>query len=716
MRSRLAAVSLVAALLCRPAVGGAATTLYLTGDPEAPLVNGRTFLFTTPSPNVTVTPSAEDHGLFVDARDDDYIYFRVLFLPPPGTQFVPGGYQGVAQRYPNDHDPGVRVDGSNYYVPVGATLTVYDAAYDPGGQLVRFVASFSQTTHPAAPPLTGAIRMNAGDDDCVGADDGTACDDADACTPSVCEAGVCVAGQRAGCGPAPDQCHDAPVCSPLDGSCSVPGVRESLPCDDGDACTRYEICRGGECGSSAFVEYCDGWTDCTYRQCDATAGCQYPSIPGTCDTPGVASTLAFVRGTGFPYEPDFTVLSVPPERPGVGFYSFSTEIAVTISHMGPTLGYYLNLGFFAADGQPLVPGTYEGAVDSSSPPPGRPALVGFMLPCGVPETRRFVVHEVTHDVHADVDEVVGFAVDFTSRCPEDGTELRGLVRFRTGDAGCKHAVDGTPCDDLNTCTGTSACRDGLCVGGDPVVCPARDGCHEPPICDPSSGACLEGATLADGTACHDAIRCVPDGECLAGVCTSPRVPCDDFDVCTEDRCDGNDGCEHVPLDGTCWRLQGTATLTATAYGATCSCSVRAKPTPLALHADGTFSRPGGLLRCESGETTLVPAEVGTATPGKRGRLILSTTNLDDLLAAIGRCGTYVDSFKQRGWVKVDASRGRLRGTTVERAKGAGSPVRLTTTIRFRGRPTTEGTVAGSSIPTARCTRSLIDCLTDKLSD
>jgi hypothetical protein len=73
-------------------------------------------------------------------------------------------------------------------------------------------------------------------------------------------------------------------------------------------------------------------------------------------------------------------------------------------------------------------------------------------------------------------------------------------------------------------------------------------------------------------------------------------------------------------------------------------------------------------------------------------------------------------IEQRGWVKVDASRRRLRGLTVERAKASGSPVRLTTTIRFRGRPTTEGTIAGSSISTGRCTRTLIDCLRDELSD
>jgi hypothetical protein len=148
----------------------------------------------------------------------------------------------------------------------------------------------------------------------------------------------------------------------------------------------------------------------------------------------------------------------------------------------------------------------------------------------------------------------------------------------------------------------------------------------------------------------------------------------------------------------------------------CSCSVRATPAPLALHADGTFSRPGGLLQCASGSTALVPAEVGAVTPARRRRLRLATTNLTDVTRAIEQCGSELKIRKHSAWVRVDDTGGRLRGAQVQRIKVPDVPLFLETTVRFRGEPTLDGTAAAASVPTERCTRSLVDCLRRGLSD
>jgi hypothetical protein len=308
--------------------------------------------------------------------------------------------------------------------------------------------------------------------------------------------------------------------------------------------------------------------------------------------------------------------------------------------------------------------------------------------------------------------VLGFSADFSIRCPGSPAEIRGAFRFRAGDAGCAGAADGTPCDDRNACTGSSSCRDGLCVGAAPVAC-APTSCREAPVCDPASGTCALPAALPDGTRCDDAAACVVGGTCDAGACVSAVPPCDDFDVCTADAC-GGAGCVHEPIDGTCWQLRGTATFVANVRGATCSCTTRATPPPLALNADGTFARPGGVLRCEDGRLVVVPNETGSATPSRRGRLELETANLDDILDSIAACQTVAAPRTYRGWVKVDPSGTRLRGQHVEAARTGG--LRLKTILRYRGTPTGSGTVDGASVSIKRCTRQLVDCLRHELTD
>src|SRR5947207_2665391 len=82
----------------------------------------------------------------------------------------------------------------------------------------------------------------------------------------------------------------------------------------------------------------------------------------------------------------------------------------------------------------------------------------------------------------------------------------------------------TPCDDGDPCTGTDVCRAGACVGLDPVVCAARDGCHLPGACDPGTGACSD-PVAPDDTPCDDGNACTQIDHCAAGTCavTDPVV-------------------------------------------------------------------------------------------------------------------------------------------------------------------------------------------------
>jgi N-acetylneuraminic acid mutarotase len=84
----------------------------------------------------------------------------------------------------------------------------------------------------------------------VRATNGTVCDDGNACTRTdVCQSGLCVGANPVACS-ASDQCHVAGSCNPATGSCSNPAAPDGTTCDDGNACTAGDACRGGACTGS----------------------------------------------------------------------------------------------------------------------------------------------------------------------------------------------------------------------------------------------------------------------------------------------------------------------------------------------------------------------------------------------------------------------------------------------------------------------------------
>ena len=113
--------------------------------------------------------------------------------------------------------------------------------------------------------------------------DGSACDDGDGCTRTdLCLAGVCVGGDPVTC-VAQDQCHVAGVCDPATGVCSNPPQTDGTACDDGNFCTRSDACAAGACVGTDPIA-------CTVQdQCHTLGVCD----PAT----GVCSNPAAVDGT-----------------------------------------------------------------------------------------------------------------------------------------------------------------------------------------------------------------------------------------------------------------------------------------------------------------------------------------------------------------------------------------------------------------------------------
>ena len=87
--------------------------------------------------------------------------------------------------------------------------------------------------------------------------------------------------------------------------------------------------------------------------------------------------------------------------------------------------------------------------------------------------------------------------------------------------GCAGQVDGTPCDDDSACTTGTVCGNGVCAGGESVVCPDSGQCTSY-ACDPKDG-CV--ATVKDdGAACT--LACYTSAACQSGACTGvAKLPC-----------------------------------------------------------------------------------------------------------------------------------------------------------------------------------------------
>src|SRR5207249_3289337 len=96
-----------------------------------------------------------------------------------------------------------------------------------------------------------------------------------------------------------------------------------------------------------------------------------------------------------------------------------------------------------------------------------------------------------------------------------------------GTGACSNPAkpDGSACSDGNACTRTDACEGGVCMGGNLVVCPAPDQCHDAGTCNPGTGACSNPAK-PDGSACNDGNACQLTYTCQGGVCAGahPAVP------------------------------------------------------------------------------------------------------------------------------------------------------------------------------------------------
>lgn len=132
-------------------------------------------------------------------------------------------------------------------------------------------------------------------------------------------------------------------------------------------------------------------------------------------------------------------------------------------------------------------------------------------------------------------------------CPSLDSCHPGACDPASGVCAFPAAPNGALCDDHNACTQSDACHGGLCLGASPVICAAKDNCHDA-VCEPASGACAQ-QKKADGAPCDDHDACTQGDTCQAGACTGAKaVVCVAPDAChAAGVCDPQTGCTHPAL-------------------------------------------------------------------------------------------------------------------------------------------------------------------------
>src|SRR5947208_2877250 len=117
-------------------------------------------------------------------------------------------------------------------------------------------------------------------------------------------------------------------------------------------------------------------------------------------------------------------------------------------------------------------------------------------------------------------------------CPApDQCHDAGTCNPTTGTCSNPVKPNGSACNDDNACTRTDTCQSGACTGRNPVVCPAPDQCHDAGTCNPATGTCSN-PVKPDGTACNDGNACTQTDTCQMGACTGTNaVVCPAPDQC-----------------------------------------------------------------------------------------------------------------------------------------------------------------------------------------
>ena len=415
------------------------------------------------------------------------------------------------------------------------------------------------------------------------ANDG-ACDDGNACTTGEsCVGGACQAATTVDCDDGNPCTTDS--CTPAGGCLQTPNA---LPCDDGDACTQGDACVGGSCSSGPSVE-CGDDNPCTTETCNSLVGCTKTFNTADCDDfdpctvndhcvagSCVAST-GLACDDGDPCTEDLCVPFAGCSHPPSSAPCDDDDVCTSgdVCAAGLCTAGAATLG--CDDGNPCTDDTCDaalGCVHTAADGPcddlnscttgdhcatgvcagqgslacddGNACTVDICLPQGGCD------HAAVDGACSDGDPCTIGDVCMGGSCsagpPADCDDGNPCTDDACGaDGVCAHAANAADCDDGNPCTIGDHCSAGACAPLAPLLCDDDNLCTTD-FCDPLSGC----DAAFNAAPCNDGDLCTTVDACDAGLCVGAApLTCNDGNPCTDDACDGDQGCVSTPNAGDC---------------------------------------------------------------------------------------------------------------------------------------------------------------------
>ncbi len=374
----------------------------------------------------------------------------------------------------------------------------------------------------------------------------------------------------------------ASECNPENGDCSFVPAFDGQPCSDGDACTMADSCNDGLCVGGPAVNCNDG-NPCTDDSCEALTGCNHsannlPCEDGNLCTLGDQCAQGACQSGKLPDCDDNNPCTLDTCVPQKGCQHTPAALACDDGN-ACTANDQCVAGF--CKGGPAVSCDDDNLCtdDGCNPATGctytmndapcddgdlcttgdhchlGECIFSGTLPCddgnictddacnantGCTFTPNSGPCDDSNPCTMDDQCSGGWCsgppakCDDNNPCTDDGCDI---------DTGCVYLPNTDPCDDNNPCTVGENCLQSTCQGGVPLACNDDDICTDD-SCNPELGC-----QFVDNTAlCDDADKCTKDDVCAQGICAGQPVICDDVNPCTTDGCSPETGCTVAPVD------------------------------------------------------------------------------------------------------------------------------------------------------------------------
>ncbi|NUN13438.1 MAG: hypothetical protein HUU55_07365 [Myxococcales bacterium] len=401
-------------------------------------------------------------------------------------------------------------------------------------------------TNDSCNPATGCVFTN----NTSPCNDGNACTNNDVCAGGSCTGAAIVCNDSNLC--TTDTCNPASGCV---------FSNNALPCNDNNACTSGDACSGGACAGAVVT--CDDSNICTDDTCVPATGCVFTNNSDSCDD-GDACTLndLCVGGACVGQDADPSCAPIDAFCEVSGSAGSQVICPLMLARKTQPTPFPTALQFdilyndaaLAAvqlqDEVCIVPGVcFKAAVPPTSLQPSGHTVSVNPSPVSSWAGSSKVLLANTSDPTAPI--TVAY-LDAALSVVDDPLFMELVVQLKVDISPSKPEF--LTVENIIGATSVAQPMQGEVINKVMVVSTVNIGCaSNPSICNDNNDCTNDSCDLATGNCvnspnsnpCNDDDACTSGDQCLGGTCAGTLIDCNDENVCTDDSCDPDVGCEYT---------------------------------------------------------------------------------------------------------------------------------------------------------------------------